>query len=89
VPQVAGASGGSADAVVHGTTGLVVDDPKVVDAVAAALRALLVDESRRASMRTAGRDRAVRDLAYDVLAARLAGALDDLHEIVRARRGGS
>jgi phosphatidylinositol alpha-1,6-mannosyltransferase len=89
VPQVAGASGGSADAVVHGTTGLVVDEPSDVDAVTAALRALLVDPARRAAMSAAGRERAVCELGYDVLTARLAGALDQLHQVVAARRAGS
>ena len=37
VPQIAGHSGGAAEAVVHGETGLVVERPDDVDAVAAAL----------------------------------------------------
>jgi phosphatidylinositol alpha-1,6-mannosyltransferase len=75
VPQIAGASGGSADAVVHGETGLVVADPTDVAAVVDALRSLLRDPATRRAMSIAGRDRAVREFSYDVLAARLADAL--------------
>ncbi len=75
VPQIAGASGGSADAVVHGETGLVVADPTDVGAVVDALRSLLRDSAKRRAMSFAGRDRAVREFSYDVLAARLADAL--------------
>ena len=44
VPQVAGRSGGADEAVVHGQTGLVVDDPGDPGRVAAALRRLLADD---------------------------------------------
>ena len=76
VPQVAGASGGAAEAVADGRTGLVVDAPDDPVAVAQALARLLDDEDRRRTMGAAGRDRAVREFGYDVLAARLAGVLD-------------
>jgi phosphatidylinositol alpha-1,6-mannosyltransferase len=75
VPQVAGASGGAAEAVLDGETGLVVTDPGDVDAVAAALHELLSDPERRARMATAGRQRAVDEFTYDHLAARLGAAL--------------
>jgi phosphatidylinositol alpha-1,6-mannosyltransferase len=75
VPAVAGRSGGSAEAVVDGETGLVVDDPRSVDDVADALLALLDDPARRARMGAAARARAERDFAYDRLAA-------DLHEAI-------
>jgi phosphatidylinositol alpha-1,6-mannosyltransferase len=75
VPQVAGDSGGAAEAVVHGETGLVVRDPHDPHAVASALAELLDDPSRCARMGEAGRARAVSDYAYDVLAARLGEAL--------------
>ncbi|HMQ25376.1 MAG TPA: glycosyltransferase, partial [Acidimicrobiales bacterium] len=75
VPQVAGQSGGSAEAVVDGETGLVVGDPGDVDAVTRALGALLDDPSRRAAMGRAARERAEREFAYEVLVERLAGAL--------------
>ena len=75
VPQIAGQSGGSAEAVEHGETGLVVDDPSSPDELAAALEALLSDPDRRAAMGAAGRVRAVEEFSYDVLATRLHDAL--------------
>lgn len=75
VPQVAGDSGGAAEAVVHGETGLVVRKPRDVHAVASALAALIDDPERRQRMGEAGRARAVAGYAYDVLAARLGEAL--------------
>ena len=47
VAQVAGRSGGADEAVVHGETGLVVDDPSDPGRVAAALRRLLTDDELR------------------------------------------
>jgi len=58
-PQVAGRSGGSADAVVEGETGLIVSNPDDPRALAAALGALLSDPARRRAMGAAGRRRAV------------------------------
>ena len=75
VAQVAGDSGGSAEAVVHGETGLVVDDPGDPEAVAAALAVLLDDPEARARMGRAARRRAESDFAYEVLVDRLAEAL--------------
>ena len=74
-PQVAGRSGGAAEAVVDGETGLVVDRPDDWRQVAAAFEALLDDPARREKMRTASRERAVRDFSYDLLAQRLGEAL--------------
>ncbi len=75
VPQVAGDSGGSAEAVVHGETGLVVDRPDDATAVAAALEQLLSDPARRTAMGAAARERAVAGFTYAGLAARLGDAL--------------
>jgi phosphatidylinositol alpha-1,6-mannosyltransferase len=75
VPQVAGESGGAAEAVVHGETGLVVDAPDDPGAVADALAQLLDQPEQRAAMARAGRERAVAGFEYDVLAARLGAAL--------------
>jgi phosphatidylinositol alpha-1,6-mannosyltransferase len=75
VPPVAGASGGAAEAVAHGETGLVVDQPDDPAAVAQAIDALLRDPQRRAAMGRAARRRAETEFAYDVLAARLHAAL--------------
>jgi phosphatidylinositol alpha-1,6-mannosyltransferase len=74
VPQVAGRSGGSADAVADGETGVVLDDPGDVDAAAAALRRVLEPATNRA-MAEASRQRAVEEFDYDALAARLEAAL--------------
>jgi phosphatidyl-myo-inositol dimannoside synthase len=76
VAQVAGLSGGAADAVADGETGVVVRDPRDVDAVTAALAGLLDDPVRRAAMGAAARERAATEFAYDVLASRLAEVLD-------------
>ena len=76
VPAVAGESGGAAEAVAAGETGLVVDPPTSVEATAAALADLLDDDERRRAMGEAARRRAEKEFAYDVLAARLAEALD-------------
>ncbi len=78
VPQVAGRSGGAAEAVVDGVTGLVVDEPTDVSVVAAAFRQLLDDPERARAMGAAGRQRAVDEFRYDLLAARLGRALGAL-----------
>jgi phosphatidylinositol alpha-1,6-mannosyltransferase len=75
VPQVAGRSGGAHEAVVHGETGLVIDDPSSVAETADALRQLIIDPARRASMGAAARARAEAAFSYDVLAAQLREAL--------------
>ena len=75
VPQIAGDSGGAAEAVVDGVTGYVVGDPADIDAVAERLRVLLGDSSRRNQMAMASRKRAVAEFDYGVLVARLAAAL--------------
>ena len=72
VAQVAGASGGAPEAVLHGETGLVIDEPADPAAVADAIDALLADPARRAAMGAAARRRAVAEFSYDVLARRLA-----------------
>ena len=78
VPQVAGDSGGAAEAVLDGESGIVIADPggpAAVDATVAAFTELLADDSRRARMAEASRRRAVAEFSYDVLAARLGAAL--------------
>ena len=72
VPQVAGQSGGAAEAVDDGRTGVVVRRPSDAGAVAEALAGLLDDADRRTAMGAAARERAVAELSYDVLAGRLA-----------------
>jgi phosphatidylinositol alpha-1,6-mannosyltransferase len=75
VPQVAGRSGGSHEAVVDGVTGLVVDRPGDVAVATRALAALLDDEGRRLGLGAAARRRACAEFDYDILATRLDGAL--------------
>jgi phosphatidylinositol alpha-1,6-mannosyltransferase len=80
VPQVAGRSGGSDEAVLDGITGFVVDDPRDPAAVAAALGWLLDDPERRADMGEASRERAVASFGHDHLADRLQAALDGVQQ---------
>jgi phosphatidylinositol alpha-1,6-mannosyltransferase len=80
VPQVAGDSGGAAEAVDDGVTGLVVRHPDDPREVAAAFERLLDDPLGRAHMALAGRDRAVAEFSYDVLAHRLGVSLGALAE---------
>ncbi len=75
VAQVAGDSGGAAEAVVDGETGFVVADPSDPTAVADRIARLLDDPAGSARMGAAGRERAVADFSYDGLAARLGAAL--------------
>jgi phosphatidylinositol alpha-1,6-mannosyltransferase len=75
VPQVAGDSGGAAEAVEDGVTGLVVADPDSPGALAEALRHLLADPALRRRMGKAARARALESFDYDVLASRLADTL--------------
>ncbi len=75
VPQVAGRSGGSHDAVVDGVTGLVVDRPGDVAVATKALAELLDDEGRRLRLGAAARRRACAEFDYDVLANRLDAVL--------------
>ncbi len=80
VPQVAGQSGGAAEAVDDGISGLVVQQPDDPREVAAAFERLLDDPEGSRAMGVAGRERAVREFSYDVLAHRLGvslGALAD------------
>ena len=71
VPQIAGRSGGAAEAVDDGVTGVVVDDPDNIDQVAAAFAEMLDNSSARSAMGVAGRRRAVEQFSYDVLSERL------------------
>ena len=75
VAQVAGASGGAAEAVEHGVSGLVVENPEEVESVADALAALLDDPELRRSLGREARKRAERQFSYDHLARRLARVL--------------
>ncbi len=78
VPQVAGDSGGAAEAVADGETGIVVRRPDRVDEAVDAYTALLDDPARRRAMGEAARRRAVAEFSYDVLAERLGRSLGAL-----------
>lgn len=75
VPQVAGRSGGVHDAVVDGETGLVVEDSRDVEAVAAAIEGLLRDDEYSAALGATARARAAQEMSHAALAGRLAAAL--------------
>lgn len=76
VPSVAGDSGGSAEAVADGKTGVVVRRPDAPAMAADALAALLADDGRRTTMGREARRRAEVEFSYDVLAARLRDGID-------------
>jgi phosphatidylinositol alpha-1,6-mannosyltransferase len=75
VPQLAGRSGGAAEAVDDEVTGLVVERPASVGESALALGHLLGDVELRRRAGRAARARAEDDFAYDRLAERLDAAL--------------
>jgi phosphatidylinositol alpha-1,6-mannosyltransferase len=77
-PQVAGDSGGAAEAVDDGVTGVVVRRPQDAGEVAGALRRLLAEAELRRRMGDAARERACRAFDYDALAAKLAAALAEV-----------
>ncbi|MCX7620322.1 MAG: glycosyltransferase family 4 protein [Acidimicrobiales bacterium] len=75
IPQVAGRSGGSHEAVDDGETGFVIANPRSVPQVAAALGRLLADPGLRARLGERSRTRAAEHFDNDILAARLRVAL--------------
>jgi phosphatidylinositol alpha-1,6-mannosyltransferase len=75
VPQVAGDSGGAAEAVADGETGVVISDPEDVQSVVDAFTRLLDDDELRRAMGERSRQRAVEEFSYDVLARRLGETL--------------
>ena len=76
IPQVAGNSGGSAEAVADGVTGTVVDRPADVAAVTVALLGYVDDAPTREAAGRAARERAVEEFSYEVLTERLRLALE-------------
>jgi phosphatidylinositol alpha-1,6-mannosyltransferase len=75
VPQIAGDSGGAAEAVLDGVTGYVMKDPTDASGLAARIATILDDEPLRSSMASASRARAESEFEYSVLAARLGQVL--------------
>lgn len=78
VPQIAGRSGGAADAVEDGETGLIIDNPNRVSEVVAGMRRLLDDKNERLKMGHASRLRAESLFDYDILAQALGQVLKAL-----------
>lgn len=76
VPVVAGLSGGSAEAVAHGQTGIVVEGRVTPKGIEAALRRLLdnPDEARRFGQ--AGRSRMEAEFGFEVLTQKLVDTMD-------------
>jgi phosphatidyl-myo-inositol dimannoside synthase len=81
-PVVARALGALPDAVVHGETGLLVDDDRP-DAIAAALRTILADRARGAAMGAAGRRRAETEFTP----ARAADIVERAYRVMLGERG--
>jgi phosphatidylinositol alpha-1,6-mannosyltransferase len=75
VPQIAGNSGGAADAVLDGLTGKVAHNPSDVAQVASTVSQLLDDSFLRSLMSVASRERALNTFDYNVLAKSLAQVL--------------
>ena len=80
IAQVAGDSGGAAEAVIDQETGIVVRQPDDHVEVARVFEQLLSDPQQRLSMGAAARERAVREFSYDVLARRLGKSLGVWHD---------
>lgn len=83
LPVVAGAVGGTLDAVLDGETGLLVD-PEDVDAVAQAISGLLLDSERARRLGEAGAQRA-RGFAWPVVARRVEELVLELADGFRRR----
>jgi phosphatidylinositol alpha-1,6-mannosyltransferase len=75
VAQIAGRSGGSAEAVLEGVTGLVLDDSRSVSALANAMRELLGDVGLRQRYADASRSLALERFEWSGLATRLGDGL--------------
>lgn len=75
VPQIAGDSGGAAEAVEDGVTGFVMKDPTDASGLAARIVQILDNPQLKESMSRASRVRAESEFNYDVLAHRLGEVL--------------
>jgi len=76
VPQIAGRSGGSADAVLHDETGLIVDDPNDPRQLAQAIEMYLKDPDKLKCMGENSRLRVEKSFSYDLLSKNLIDAID-------------
>ena len=84
IPQIAGRSGGSHEAVVDGETGVVVTNPTSVPALARAMRELLNDDERRRLYGARAREIAVERFTWDHLAGELGRGLEPFDHFVEA-----
>lgn len=84
VAQIAGRSGGSHDAVEHGVTGLVVDNPSSSSDLATAMAKLLGDADLRGQLGSNARRHAESTFSWTLLAERLGR---ELQTFDRYRRG--
>ena len=84
VAQIAGRSGGSHDAVEHGVTGMVVDDPSSSGDLATAMAKLLGDADLRGQLGSNARRHAESTFSWTLLAERLGRELETFD---RYRRG--
>ena len=75
VPQIAGRSGGSHEAVLNGETGIVLNDSTSVDSLAFAMRGLLDDIDARRRFAVRSREVAVERFDWGRLAQRLSSRL--------------
>ncbi len=75
VAQLAGRSGGSHEAVVHGETGFVFDNPSDVEAVADTIVTLATDPGLLRQLGANARQRAEAEFDYRILSARLHHAI--------------
>jgi phosphatidylinositol alpha-1,6-mannosyltransferase len=87
VATIAGRSGGSAEAVIDGRTGIVLDDPGDVVALATAIEHLMNDDRRRAVFGLAARQRILNGFTYEQLAEQLHLALERPLERPLERQG--
>jgi len=76
LPQIAGKSGGSADAVLNNETGLVIDNPKDPGQLAQSIETLLKDSEKLTRMGLDARKRTENYFSYDQLSKTLIEALD-------------
>ena len=85
VPQLAGRSGGSHEAVEDGVTGLVLDRADDPAELAQLMEKILGDPSLRAEMAGASRRRVEHSLSYDRLAGTLLDAVRGWEGVRRSR----
>jgi phosphatidylinositol alpha-1,6-mannosyltransferase len=79
-PCIAGRSGGTVDAVVHGRTGLLVDDPDSAQQIADAIRYFIEQPGKAADFGMEGHRRARAEFAWETIVPRFCGDLRTIQE---------